>query len=216
MKKPYFLLPLALCACGNNDNPQCLKNIKEVQVFEIIGEQNDGPAALAVNCDIKMPMTDGGCIGNTVLLPQGGFPSLQKDQKIRPPRHHCFVQVGEFEYTRNDGKKDKVPVVEFRYNKKTLSETDWADMLEDGRNKTYTDCIHYAGIEFKNAKAEDNAKACKCFSDYMWDNYKEIRNIKDDVQRTNKLESFGSTFHKYIEQNCGKVPAKTLREMPKD
>lgn len=213
MKKAYLLLPLALCACDRNQNPECLKHLKEVQVIDMIGDANNGPAALAVNCNKKMAE---GCIGDTVLLPKGFRATLEIDQKIKAPRHHCFVSVGEYGYTRKDGVQDKVPVVEFRYNKKTLTASDIKDIVEDGYNRIYVDCLHYAGIEFKDTKLEDNEKACKCFSDYMWNGYKELFSIQDLKERAAKQSVFSKNFHKYIRNNCGKVPAKTLREMPNE
>ena len=135
MKKIYLLLPLALCACDRNENPECLKNLNEVQVIDVIGDANDGPAALAVNCNKKM---GGGCIGDTVLLPKGFATNIQKDQKFKVPELYCFVKVGEFEYIRNDKKKDRVPVVEYRYNKKTLSETDFTSFGKRGITLEYS------------------------------------------------------------------------------
>lgn len=218
MKKTCMLLLLALCACDthdNNINPECLTNITEVQVFDVVGDPDNGPAALAVNCNVKMPLTDDGCIGDTVLLPKGFLPSMQKDQKIKAPRHYCFVKVGEYEYVRNDGKKDKIPVIEYRYNKKILSESDWADILEDGHNKTYTECVHYAAKEFKDAKPEDNDRSCKCFADYMWNGYKDLRGIQDPAERKKATDIFYKTFHAEIKKQCGsEIPDKTLKEMP--
>ncbi len=207
MKKIFILLSVILCACGNNDNPQCITNAKEVQIIGIAKSPYDAPVAVAKICT---PNDNDVCTGDWVLIPKGLVSEMKHNKKITPPKHHCFVFADYYEDVDENDVARKTPILGFAYNKKHITKKDWNDFIYDMTNQEYIECLKHAEQEFKDSKLSDNEKTCKCVIDYIYsDENPNSENADIDIP-----DRFATNLRVVLKNKCGNnIPEYTLRDI---
>lgn len=205
MKKLVILLSLFVCACENNDNPKCLKNVQEVQIVAI-AEPNpyDAPVAIAKTCTHR---GDKKCTGDWVLIPKGLVTEVKVSKKITLPKHHCFVFADYYTDIDENGSLRKTPILGFAYSKTKFDKKDWNEMVETIAHQEYQDCLSHAAQDFPDNKKSDNEKVCKCVIYAIY--------LEDDSTSSEIPDRFEGDFRATLKTKCGnKIPAYILNPIP--
>ncbi len=205
MKITYLVLPLLLLgACGDKNkekNPRCITEINEIQVFQVVKKDNK-VSGLAFACSMTQP-DNGNCLGMPVRIPYGLFDSLEEDQKITPPAGKCFIFEKKtydkgWEYISVDGKLRRVPVINLEYVYDITHDLGYKIHYED----VLAECVSKSTEELKSSdlNVED---VCKCYTDYLMPNAREILQMKASKEREEKGGAFHKEFCATVGSKCG-------------
>lgn len=203
MRLLLFMLLVFLGACESNENPNCLKQIKEVQVLKTVYKNEQ--IAFAIGRVCKKRDTDT-CTGQKVMIPWYIVSEADVGKKLTLFRNTCFFFDGSFDYVNENNEHEQLPVIDYLNSKKTVTTEQWDEFVEDLIKKEYQTCLSYAARDFKNASQAEFEKTCKCVINILF---------ADDIEGPGSMDRFQTDLRAHIKNTCGKyVPDYMLQHIP--